>query len=164
MPYGWRSAPDATVRARVLGFVTKRVRDEGWTGIYTPFDGHPIEYGYTVGLTETFGFPEAVILGVGPAVANQAFAALAGLLRTGRAPALHQPVDVGLTFPVVLRPIPPATARLHLKVANAFYEGRRAYSAVQLVWPDAEGRFPWEAGHQVIGSYQPLLSPGPPPE
>lgn len=158
------SPPDLALLARILQGVVARIRAQGWTYIFARFEGHPIAYGYTVGLTETFGFPELVMLGVGEAVADHAFATLVARLRAGGVPPLHQPLDVGLTFPLVPRPIPQETARRHMPIANVFYDGRRSYDAVQLVWPDAGGRFPWEAGHQLAGSYQPLLCEGPPPD
>ncbi len=34
-------------------------------------------------------------------------------------------------------------------------------SAVQMVWPDSSGRFPWDAGYNNPPDVQPLLGPRP---
>ncbi|HEX8693668.1 MAG TPA: DUF4262 domain-containing protein [Longimicrobium sp.] len=159
------SARDLGHMAGVLQEVVSRVQAQGWTYIYTPFEGHPVAYGYTVGFTETFGFPEAVVLGLAQETIGFLFARLAEKLRMCERPPLDQPLDLGLTVPLVLRAIPAEVARTHLKIANVFYEHRTdGYEAVQVVWPDAAGRFPWEAGYERAGNYQPQLFQGPPPD
>jgi hypothetical protein len=35
------------------------------------------------------------------------------------------------------------------------------FSAVQMVWPDSAGRFPWDAGYTNPPDAQPLLGPLP---
>ena len=156
-------ADDAEIRARVLQEVAARVQERGWTFIFTPFEGHPIAFGYSVGFTATFGYPEAMVLGLGHETTAFVLSRLAEKLAAGERPEPGGFIELGLNFPVVLRTVPAETARGRMYVANAFYEGRPdGYEAVQVVWPDARGRFPWEAGHERTGSYQPLLFQGPP--
>ena len=148
--------------ARALQEIARRVQTQGWTSIFTLLEGHPIGYGYTVGLTWSFGYPEAVVLGLGPDTTGYVLAALARKVAAGERPEPNTFVEVGLNFPVVLRAVPPEAARERLKVANLFYEAG-GYETVQVVWPDVRGRFPWESGYQRAGSYQPLLFTDPPP-
>jgi hypothetical protein len=151
------------IPARILADTRRSVRDRGWTGFYTPMPGRPANYGYSVGFTQTYGFPEAIVTGLDLHTTNAILAELADRLAAGERPAFHAAIDLGLTLPVVLRPVTRATTRRLLLRATAFYAGA-AYDAVQVVWPDPGGRFPWEAGHRAAGSYQPLLFEDAPPD
>jgi len=150
------------IPARILANTRRSVQDRGWTGFYTPMPGQPANYGYTVGFTHTFGFPEAIVTGLDLHTSNAVLATLAERLAAGERPAFHVAIDLDLSLPVVLRPVTRATTRRLLLQATAFYAGAE-YEAVQVVWPDPDGRFPWEAGHRPAGSYQPLLFEGAPP-
>ena len=143
-----------------MGEVRRRVSATGWTYIYSGFHDLPVGYGYTVGLTQTFDHPEAVVVGLAEEHTAYVFGELVAKLRAGERPIVNAAVGMGLNLPVVLRHVPPSLAAQHLWVASAFYE-QQAFEAVQIVWPDAHGRFPWEAGHERKGNYQPLLTPGP---
>ena len=50
----------------------------------------------------------------------------------------------------------PATGKLHPGAAFARY-GRNRVHLQQIVWPDAEGRFPWEGGYAFDTDVQPLI-------
>jgi hypothetical protein len=138
----------------------RAVEDHGWTGYYTKMPDQPAYYAYTVGFTRSFEFPEAVVTGLDLDTSNAVLAALGAQLASGERPAFHVAIDLDLTFPVVLQPVL-ATARPLLVLAEGFY-GADPYEAIQVVWPDRHGRFPWEAGHRQAGSYQPLLCAAPP--
>jgi hypothetical protein len=142
---------------RLLPAVARRVAGDGWTWFFGPFGGGPVAIAYTVGVAASFGAPEAAVLGLGAGTAGAALAAYAALARVGRVPAPGSPLDLGLTHPLVPRPVTAAAARRHLVIADAFYRGRCGYDAVQLVWPDPRGRFPWEGGHAPGNIVQPLL-------
>lgn len=43
----------------------------------------------------------------------------------------------------------------HLSTALALYGDE--VRALQLVWPDARGRYPWDRGHRAVRAGQPLL-------
>jgi uncharacterized protein DUF4262 len=50
----------------------------------------------------------------------------------------------------------PATGELHPGAAFARY-GKDRVHLQQIVWPDAEGRFPWEGGYAFDADVQPLI-------
>lgn len=159
------SARHVAGAARALQETVRRVQERGWTFIFTAYEGHPIAFGYTVGFTRTFAYPEAVVLGLGPETTAFVLSRLAEKLAAGVRPVPDARLDLGLNFPVVLRTVPVDAARGCMYLANTYYEARPdGYRAVQVVWPDAHGRFPWEAGHDSAGSYQPRLFDGPPPD
>lgn len=155
--------PSDTAR-RFLSDVSHRVRTNGWTMICTPFDGLPVLYGYTVGFERTFAHPEAVVVGLPPEIIAYVLSRLAGRLGRGERPPRNEPVDLDLNHPVVLRTIAADISAERLKVAHALQDGRVPVEAVQVVWPDPAGRFPWEAGYRLLRGYQPLLYQVPAPD
>jgi hypothetical protein len=149
----------AEIAARALQAIIDRVRTRGWTFLYGPFQGpRAVGYGYTIGFGATYGYPEVVVMSLGVETTSVVLSRLAEMLRAGERPVANQKLDLDLTFPVVLRSVEIDVARGHLALADAFYTVRGApYEVLQLVWPDAAGRFPWESGFVVAGSYQPKL-------
>ena len=119
------------------------VQGVGGSRIHAPFS-------YTVGLTLR-GLPELVITGKKPVEAGRILNGIAQ--RTLVGPGAGERV-VG--FEVVVLPHPEA----HLFVATGLF-GERRVSAVQLVWADARGVWPWEVGHRGV---QPVLGPRARPE
>ena len=125
----------------------------GWAVMTVP--GKP-GYSYSVGLVDK-GLPEIIVFGVGgeegPKIIGDCARALLerGLLN------VNEPLD-GLIddFKAVLRDLTSAEMQQYLKAAWARSGG--TMDALQLVWPDPSGKFPWEAGFErKFLTYQPLL-------
>lgn len=121
-------------------------------------DGEPM-FAYTVGLAR-FRQPELIIFGLPMRVAqgllnDAGLRIVAGTLNLAAGDTVHRLVA---DYPV--RVLTVADSDEHLTVANALYgDDDDPLPALQLVFPDAEGRFPWEPGNQVSGT--PLLGPIP---
>jgi hypothetical protein len=65
--------------------------------------------------------------------------------------------DVFKDFDAVLQGVPKSLASEFLRVA--FHKYGDKVQCLQLVWPDASGRMPWEAGHDAaLRKLQPLLA------
>lgn len=123
------------------------VQSVGGSRIHAPFS-------YTVGLT-AFGLPELVMTGRRPAEAAGVLNAYAQHLRHSEVPDPGEVVEVqDRCFEVVALPHPDA----HLFVATGLY-GDSAVCALQLVWADERGRWPWEVGHRGGRGGQPVLGP-----
>jgi hypothetical protein len=60
-----------------------------------------------------------------------------------------------------LQLIPVQDSSQHLTVANALYRnpGKQPIAALQVVFPDRAGRFPWQDGYGMRPETQPLLRP-----
>lgn len=99
-------------------------------------------FAYTIGLTE-HGLPELLIAGllpdIGQAVLNELGRRMrsSGPFKAGNI--VRDALQGGL--PIAFVDIPDGA----LPIANARYEAA-GYSAMQVFWPDEEGRLPWEAG------------------
>lgn len=108
---------------------------------------------YTSGLTD-LGRPELVMTGLPPR--------LAGLLldHAAQIVAGDAGFGAGSTIPARLRQRVSLTAidvidASPMRLTRVLYGLR--FDAVQLVWPDDAGRYPWQAGYAIPQQVQPLL-------
>jgi hypothetical protein len=133
------------------------VREYGWHVIHV--GGAGPEFAYTVGLYRTFGHPEVVVLGLPGGVAHRLLNAVGAEVRAGRAFAAGSASrEILERFDVAFRPVPPEAHRGRLGWAVWFYDGP-AFPALQVVYPDRDGRFPWEAGvADGLRAAQPVLA------
>lgn len=109
---------------------------------------------YTVGLAEK-GLDEIVVYGLNPTVAVDF---LNNAAEAARSPdfAIDEPNDAISNFPIVFKKIKSTVATGLMLQAQARKGGR--ITAMQAVWPDNLGKFPWDEGYD--DSYlaiQPLL-------
>lgn len=120
-------------------------------------DGAP-GFSFTVGLWETFQQPEVLVFGLAEEVAHDLLNALADEAAEDRkflAGTRHDDVLVG--YPVRFLDVPKARYDDYLGSAVWAYEGD-GFPCVQLVWPDKQGRWPWEPGvREGFADAQPVL-------
>ncbi|TDB84086.1 DUF4262 domain-containing protein [Micromonospora fluostatini] len=122
-----------------------------------PFTGETDTHiAYTVGLTE-HDVPELVIAGLEPHIAHALLNDLARRVHDHAHRLTHgqQIDDLLLGYPAVIVE-GPATEALHPGAAHARYGADRV-RLQQIVWPDRQGRFPWDDGYEYPGYVQPLL-------
>lgn len=154
------TAPKAETRLdrHILG----TIRKDGWYPVHVAPRGQEAEFSYSVGLYANYGQPEVVVVGMPPAVAQQFLDNLAARVRQADPPfALYQGYegiaeDSRIAFvPVAQRHVPG-----HFDYGGWFYRSVGVdVPFVQMVWPDASGRFPWERGYDpVYAAVQPLLN------
>ena len=140
------------------------IEDQGWVAV--PVDaqeGPPPRAGYTysVGFTTTFGRPEVAIFGL------QAVAArgLLGMIADQHAGGVELPVDavfVGLLendLPCALLPVDLGEhGDLFPDAAALLDRAGEPWEVLQFVWPDRNGRFPWDEGYdQRLRVAQPVV-------
>jgi hypothetical protein len=115
-------------------------------------------YAYTAGLQHTYGHPELIVFGLGEEVAGDLLEALVEAIAGGARFAAGQRCDGFLRgYPIGFRAVHPSRFERFLPAAVwAFPDGDR--TALQVVWPDQQGRMPWDAGvREVFRACQPLL-------
>ncbi len=122
------------------------VAEQGVHVVHVPRNGSEgPSYSYTVGLWESFQQPEVVVFGMPEDVAQDLLDTLADDASEGRvfqAGERHEGLLVG--YPVRFFATPPAMTASHFDVLPWAYEGADV-PVIQLVWPDKQGRWPWEA-------------------
>jgi len=121
------------------------------TGIYGDADTTP--FAYTTGLTE-FGRPELVITGIAPAPACRILNAAGHRITAGAAFSPGDTVDRVLAEPY-LPYVLPVVDDAELTVTRLLYGPD--VEALQLVWPDRYGHYPWEPEFTIDRDQQPLL-------
>ncbi|GAB3760237.1 DUF4262 domain-containing protein [Microlunatus parietis] len=149
--------PTFDIDSYLLDVLTK-IDDCGWSVVAVEPDiGDPEPgFAYTVGLT-TAGHPELAIFGLPARLAqsllNQVAERLVGGESIRPGDRLERVIGNGLTLTAV-----DMTDLSELGVVTAVYG--HADRALQLVWPDPEGRMPWQRGYSMTPEAQPLFGYG----
>ena len=124
-------------------------------------DGRP-GCSYSVGLWHSFGQPEVIVFGLEPAVAAALLDRIADAADDGRtllAGSRHDGLLHG--YPAHFLAVPPAAVASWCARAQRAYAGED-FPVVQLVWPDRQGRWPWQPDARPgFRELQPLLAPPP---
>lgn len=123
-------------------------------------EARPPTAAYTIGLYEQFGHPELLVFGLTVPTMRGVLTRMAeAIKRTGGSfQAGEFYPDVIKKREVLLRAVAAHEIYKEMGIAQVYY-GRRHYTALQIVWPDATGRFPWETGFAVEHRRrQPLLT------
>jgi hypothetical protein len=130
--------------------IAEVVREHGWfaasIGDYDP------PFLYSIGLMQTYGHPEFIMFGLEADNAHALFTQLIADLRGGRRydESGVQTIQLGGDdHRVGFRPVHPTQHELYLGFAMGYcrHIGRWGeLEAVQVYWPDAAGKFPFDAG------------------
>jgi hypothetical protein len=109
-------------------------------------DEHP-PWAYTVGLWHLFRQPEYAVVGLDVRTATAVLNAVGALARLGEAPVAGQPLGgvLGHGHSLVAKEVHPSWYGGLLSLIPRFYP-LRAPPAHQLVWPEVDGRWPWDTG------------------
>jgi len=146
----WMCDHPGSTREDYLDELRARMLGHGWALQYVESDQVP--FAYTVGLTD-YGLPELLMTGVSP---QRAARLLNGVAR--RAVCGDPPTPgAQITFPAgpLMEIVEIEHPDAHLYSAVAFYGS--AVRALQLVWADGRGRWPWAADFNEGRGGQPVL-------
>lgn len=132
-----------------LDLLRAKMLEHGWTVQYVENDRTP--YAYTIGLHD-YGLPELLITGVSPHRAQRLLNSVARIAMQHAEPMPGDRIRLpaGPLIEVVTVDHPDA----HMNMAVAFYGPIRA---LQLVWADGRGRWPWAANFSDGRGRQPVL-------
>jgi hypothetical protein len=101
-------------------------------------------YCYTVGLTQSRMHPEVLIAGLSAQIAHDLLAAIIKRIPDGGQLPVDEPISEIANMPLVLKRMSPKNA-LIANIARVFYDDK--FEMLQMVWPDKNGRFPWQRGY-----------------
>ena len=145
--------PESDKAAR-LAYVRGVLEEHPWVIIGVDRDGYRPPYSYTVGLTE-LGRPELLITGLSKERAARVLMATAEQVLAAGAPAAGARVQLPGKRPgEIVRVAEPG---VHLGIA-ADLLGERV-TAIQLVYADIRGRWPWDENFRNGRAGQPVLGP-----
>lgn len=126
--------------------------------VHVPGDDDAPGYSFSVGLWHSFEQPEVILFGLDREVAQDLLNAIADEASEDRKyldGTRHDDVLVG--YPVRFLAVPKERYAEHLGPAIRAYEGSD-FPCVQLVWPDKQGRWPWDPGvREGFAEAQPVL-------
>jgi hypothetical protein len=152
----WMCANPALTKGDVLARMADQVEEYGWAIQCAQGDRVHPPWAYTVGLTLR-GLPELVVTGLkvqdaGDLLDDEAHY----VVDHGQAlwPGKRLTRTSGCSIEVVELPHPDA----HLLTAVEMYRGR-SITALQLVWSDDRGHWPWDVGFRGRRGGQPVLGP-----
>jgi hypothetical protein len=141
--------PDKTLDD-YLALLRERIQARGWVVQYVECDRRP--FAYTIGLHDS-GLPEFLVTGLAPKQALWLLDTFAKRALAGMRPvAGHQ---VSLSANTHLEVVDVEHPDAHMAMAIAL-EGSDV-TALQLVWADGRGRWPWAPGFDDGRRRQPVL-------
>jgi hypothetical protein len=120
------------------------ITDFGLHIVHRPGSPAAPAYSCTAGLYDSFGQPEVIVFGLPQDVAEELLQAIADGCEGGAtyvAGTKHEGLLQG--YPVRFLEVPAAARGDWFAAAQWAYEGAE-FPAVQLVWPDPQGRWPWD--------------------
>jgi hypothetical protein len=142
-----------------MSWVAATVGEHGWAISGRHGDEAAPPWAYSVGMWLSCQVPELVLCGLpvenGAAIIN----AIGARIADGADYCAGDVLDDVCPAPLALRPVESSWRSSNglLAISNAFY-GMVRPPYLQVVWPDKNGRFPWEPGFQAaFDRMQPLL-------
>ncbi|PKM46855.1 MAG: hypothetical protein CVV05_00115 [Gammaproteobacteria bacterium HGW-Gammaproteobacteria-1] len=136
--------------------IEDNIREHGVAIIFTQTEAAEtiLNLAYTIGLAD-IGHPEVLVFALPAESAHMILNDIATRAREVALP-MNERLDDLANLPLILKPVAPSIAAEYIVQANA--RAGRELPALQLVWPDARGLFPWEEGfEQRLLAAQPHL-------
>jgi hypothetical protein len=150
------------------GIVLDNISKFGWHAALVLNDA-PAAFAYSVGLQESLDHPEFILFGLKPETMHSILQCAVGEVRSGRrfeSRGLYEDLVQG--YAIECRPVDESWHTRYLGYAmwHRRHVGETgSLQAVQIVWPDKAGLFPWEPGcHVSARTLQPRLDLRQPPE
>ena len=166
LPLGWsaqRSGPDEAweridpEQARDRQVVSD-VEEYGWHVALIPADEERPGFAFSIGLFKTFGHPEVILFGLGIEAMHGIINGIGEGVRQGRKFTEGESASGVIEgFEVRFSVVHHDHYREYLGTASWFYKNAD-YPALQCVWPDRQGRFPWDDDFPAtLRAIQPVL-------
>ena len=136
----------------------ENVKQHGWqcTSVGAG-DGTPC-FSYTIGLYQTYGYPELLLVGLPTNIAHGVLATVASAACSNKPLNISEPTDALLEgYSYVFVRVPEQLYGEYVLSATWYYEGND-FPLYQLVWPSVDGYFPWhEHADAKYRSSQPVV-------
>ena len=123
--------------------VIDNIAEFGWHCLHIHADLSYVEFTFTVGLFQTYQYPELIILGLPSTVAHTILSTAADAAKFGKPLDVTQLTDALLEgYSCCFAKVPKAEYHEHVGFARWYYEGDE-FPLYQIVWPCRSGFFPW---------------------
>jgi hypothetical protein len=143
--------------------VGRKISEHGWAVVNVEGDEAQPAYSYSVGLSKAFDHPEVIAFGLSQAVLQQIINTIGQRVRAGhRFSDKETSEDVLTGYACAFRKVAPAALSNYMPAVVEYYG--HEVPALHCIWPDREGRYPWQRGTSPeFRVLQPMLSDGPEP-
>lgn len=140
--------------------IARDIEETGWHVIKVPEDAEGPGYAFTIGLWRSFQHPELMIFGLPLDVCHVILNVAGREVKGGAVLRAGETTDALLDGHLcALRDVPASRHRELLGAAVGFY-APEPFPALQVVWPDRDGRFPSEPECAPdVREDQPILGP-----
>lgn len=143
---------------QLMSNVERGIQDPGWQNIAVGSDSINPGFVYTVGLKHSFSHPELVTVGITPKSASIVFNLVGEFIKDGNKIQVDQIYTQFGRVPMIFKEIKSQYKEHYFGTAIAYYGSVDAFEALQMVWSDEEGTFPWEDSCDIQVKYiQPTL-------
>jgi hypothetical protein len=137
--------------------MNERIEHFGWVvqAVFpTEHDAIKVAWSYTIGLTRHFDHPEIIITGLTPDLAQTLLNDVGGRVSKGECFGPEQLYDgIIAKYAVKFRRVLDVTAGDYFNIGAHYYQGYD-FTALQMLWPDTDGRFPdevrYSSGFQLL--------------
>lgn len=121
------------------------VKASGWHIVLVAASNQSPSVAYTIGLFHNYQHPEVVVLGLPDTKGHEVLNIIGALVKSGvRFCSGDRSDTILLGHASAFVDFPRVGHFRYLGQARRFY-GVKDFPVLQFVWPDAEGRFPWDA-------------------
>jgi len=135
----------------------------GWHHIHVQSEGGEPAFAYSLGFYANFDQPEVIVFGLPPPprIAQQLLNIAAIRVAGEKKPyELRKPYeDIAQGMRIAFIPVARKHYPTYLGYGRWFYQSVKAeFPVIQMVWPDKQGRLPWESGYDTsYAKAQPIL-------
>jgi hypothetical protein len=137
-----------------------RVEKFGWEAMLVSSEDQRTSFAYTVGLRDTMGFPEIIVIGLKQEIAHGSLRRAVKAMQAGTDLSAARVREIVGEVEVEFRPVSQRWFR-HIMCRADWYYGynENEIPALQLIYPDLDNRFQWD---REFNEYfrQPLLQHG----
>lgn len=131
------------------------IREHGWSAMRVEPRNHALGFAYSVGAYDTLGFPELIAVGLKPDGGHAALHYAIKTMKAGADLTVGRRRDIVGGVDFIFRPVSERWYHHVMRRADWYYN-KEIVPALQMIYPDLEGRFQWEEGFQERFR-QPLL-------
>lgn len=127
---------------KVMQQIQARLLDPGWIVIAVGGNEAEPSFAYTIGLWQNYRHPEIIVKALTLRLAHVFLNQLGERVKAGAVIALETRDDSVANYPAIFRQVKETNSR-YFGLAQQTY-GNAPLEAIQLVWSDKQGKFPWE--------------------
>jgi hypothetical protein len=122
-----------------------KIQEFGWSALMIGGERQSDFFAYTVGLYDTLGFPELIVIGLKHDLAHAALGYAVTVMKSGIEVRRQRVEEILGNVTVEFRPVAQKWFRHVMCRADWYYGyGKTEVPALQIIYPDIKGRFQWE--------------------